>query len=218
MPSSFFSIRLVSVHVEHPYGSIGTTAAWKKLRFILSVRSIPLAILPPAMDKWLALLGSLNFAIATNLWERKLWIQTCYTNLARNRLRTSIYEKLQTHAHVRAHTHTHTYVHAHIIGLTMSEEGKGWMARESQRNPCSHHALMMMRLISVYFKAVLTWSLEFIFKRIFNLSFCLSTMGIVYTERDLGEMASSLFWDIRYPWNPFESWDLHLDISDCSLT
>ncbi len=34
-----FSIRLVSVRVVHPYSSIDTTAAWKKLRFILSVRS-----------------------------------------------------------------------------------------------------------------------------------------------------------------------------------
>ena len=39
LPSSFFSSRLVSVHVMHPYSSIDTTAAWKKLRFILSVRS-----------------------------------------------------------------------------------------------------------------------------------------------------------------------------------
>ena len=36
--SSFFSNRLVSVQVVHPYSSIDTTAAWKKLRFILSVR------------------------------------------------------------------------------------------------------------------------------------------------------------------------------------
>ena len=36
---SFFSIRLVSVHMVHPYGSIDTTAAWKKSRFILSDRS-----------------------------------------------------------------------------------------------------------------------------------------------------------------------------------
>ena len=36
---AFFSIRLVSVHVVHPYSSINTTADWKKLRFILSVRS-----------------------------------------------------------------------------------------------------------------------------------------------------------------------------------
>ena len=35
----FFSSRLVSVQVVHPYSSIDTTAAWKKLRFILSVRS-----------------------------------------------------------------------------------------------------------------------------------------------------------------------------------
>ena len=39
LPSSFFSSRLVSVHVVHPYSSIDTTAARKKLRFILSVRS-----------------------------------------------------------------------------------------------------------------------------------------------------------------------------------
>ena len=31
-------MRLVSVHVEHPYSSIDTTAAWKKLHFILLVR------------------------------------------------------------------------------------------------------------------------------------------------------------------------------------
>ena len=38
LPSSLFSIHLVSVHVMHPYCSIDTTTAWKKLRFILSVR------------------------------------------------------------------------------------------------------------------------------------------------------------------------------------
>ena len=37
LPSSFFSNRLVSVQVVHPYSSIDTTAAWKKLCFILSV-------------------------------------------------------------------------------------------------------------------------------------------------------------------------------------
>ena len=39
LPSSFFSSRLVSVQKVHPYGSINTTAVWKKLHFILSVRS-----------------------------------------------------------------------------------------------------------------------------------------------------------------------------------
>ena len=39
LPSSFFFIRLVSVHVVHPYSKIDTTTTWKKLRFLLSVRS-----------------------------------------------------------------------------------------------------------------------------------------------------------------------------------
>ena len=39
LPSSFFSSHFVSVQVVHPYSSIDTTAAWKKLHFILSVRS-----------------------------------------------------------------------------------------------------------------------------------------------------------------------------------
>ena len=34
MASSFFSIRLLSVHVVHPYSSIDKTAAWKKMRYI----------------------------------------------------------------------------------------------------------------------------------------------------------------------------------------
>ena len=33
LPSSFFSIRLVSVHLVHPYSCIDTTAAWKKTAF-----------------------------------------------------------------------------------------------------------------------------------------------------------------------------------------
>ena len=34
LPSSFFSSRFVRVHVVHPYSSIDTITAWKKLRFI----------------------------------------------------------------------------------------------------------------------------------------------------------------------------------------
>ena len=33
--SRFLSLCLVSVHVVHPYSSIDTTVAWKKLHFIL---------------------------------------------------------------------------------------------------------------------------------------------------------------------------------------
>ena len=39
LPFSFFSSHFVRVHVVHPYSSIDMTAAWKKLGFILSVRS-----------------------------------------------------------------------------------------------------------------------------------------------------------------------------------
>ena len=38
-PSSFFSIRFVSILVVHLYRRIDTTAAWKKFHFILSNRS-----------------------------------------------------------------------------------------------------------------------------------------------------------------------------------
>ena len=39
LPSSFFSIRSVSVNVVHPFSNIDTTTAWTKLRFLLSFRS-----------------------------------------------------------------------------------------------------------------------------------------------------------------------------------
>ena len=39
LPSSFFSIRLISVHVLQPYNSMNRIAAWKKLRFTLLDRS-----------------------------------------------------------------------------------------------------------------------------------------------------------------------------------
>ena len=39
LTSSFYYIRLVSVPMVHPYSSIDTIAAWKKLHLILSDRS-----------------------------------------------------------------------------------------------------------------------------------------------------------------------------------
>ena len=39
LPSRFLSIRSVGVYEVHPYSSIDTTVAWKKLSFILSDRS-----------------------------------------------------------------------------------------------------------------------------------------------------------------------------------
>ena len=39
LPLIFFSSLLVSIHVVHPYSSIDMITAWKKLCFILSVRS-----------------------------------------------------------------------------------------------------------------------------------------------------------------------------------
>ena len=39
LPLSFFSMRLISVHVVHPFSNMDTTATWKKLRFILSYKS-----------------------------------------------------------------------------------------------------------------------------------------------------------------------------------
>ena len=46
LPSSFFSIRLINVHVVHPYSSFVTTAAWK--RCLLFYRSGLTSILPIA--------------------------------------------------------------------------------------------------------------------------------------------------------------------------
>ena len=39
LPSSFFSLCFVSVHVVHPYSSLDMTVAWKEFHFILSDRS-----------------------------------------------------------------------------------------------------------------------------------------------------------------------------------
>ena len=46
LPSSFFSIRLVSIHAMHPYSSTDTTAAWKKcvLFYLTSIMTDSLLI------------------------------------------------------------------------------------------------------------------------------------------------------------------------------
>ena len=41
--SSFFSMRLVSIQVVHPYSRMDTTTAWKELSFILSYLPNPSA-------------------------------------------------------------------------------------------------------------------------------------------------------------------------------
>ena len=73
LPLSFFYIRLVSVQVVHPYSSIDTIGAWKKLHFILSFRSnfhmtdslliaihafvshVSMSVLVDAVELWLVL-------------------------------------------------------------------------------------------------------------------------------------------------------------------
>ena len=66
LPSSFFSICLVNVHVVHPYSSIDTITSWKKLRFILSVMSD--FHMTEWLNKWIAVHGQLvNTALLITL-------------------------------------------------------------------------------------------------------------------------------------------------------
>ena len=83
--SSFFSSRFVSVHVVHPYSSIDVTAAWKKLRFILSVRS--------------------DFHIIDSL----LIAVHAFVNL----VSMSLYIYKYIHIHININTHICTHIHAH---------------------------------------------------------------------------------------------------------
>ncbi len=78
-PSSFFSSRLVSVHVVHPYGSIDTTAAWKKLRFILSVWSDFHTIdsLSIAVHAFVSRV-SMSFSVDETLRPRKVILSTSF--------------------------------------------------------------------------------------------------------------------------------------------
>ena len=62
LPSNLFSTHFVSVQIGHPYSSTVTAAAWKKLRFILSVRSdfhmtdsLSIAVYAFASREWMSL-------------------------------------------------------------------------------------------------------------------------------------------------------------------
>ena len=82
VPSSFFSSRFVSVHVVHPYSSIDVTAAWKKLRFILSVRSDFHIVdsLLIAVHAFVNLV-SMSFSVDSTLLPR--YVTTSLTNVPR---------------------------------------------------------------------------------------------------------------------------------------
>ena len=82
LPSSFFSIRLVSVHIVHLYSSIDTTTSWKKLRFILSVRSDFHMIdsLSIAIHAFVSRV-SMSFSVDETLLIRKVNLSTSFREL-----------------------------------------------------------------------------------------------------------------------------------------
>ena len=71
--------RLVSVQVVHPYSSIDTTAAWKKLRFILSVRSDfhMFESLLIAVHVFVSRV-SMSFSVDETLLPRYVSLSTCF--------------------------------------------------------------------------------------------------------------------------------------------
>ena len=89
LSSSFFFSRLVSVQVVHPYSSIDTTAAWKKLRFILSVR------------------------LNNSIWTIK-WTRTCTTTLARVELEIMVIKRYSTFLKAPRLVSQHLIVYSHI--------------------------------------------------------------------------------------------------------
>ena len=83
LPSSLFSICLVSVRVVHPYSSIDTTTAWKKLHFILSVRSnfhitdnLSIAVLA------FASCVLMSISVDETLLPREVNVSTCFKGLS----------------------------------------------------------------------------------------------------------------------------------------
>ena len=91
LPSNFFFIRLVSVHVVHPYSSIDTTAAWKKLRFILSVRSD------------FHMTDSLSMAV--HAFACRVLISVSVDEMLRTHIYTHIY--IYIYIYICMHRHTH---------------------------------------------------------------------------------------------------------------
>ena len=67
---NFFSIRFVGIHMVHPYSSINTTAAWKKLRFIFQRRRINNL-------KTNSLVGLIILKYFSLTWLRKNYIYIC---------------------------------------------------------------------------------------------------------------------------------------------
>ena len=79
LPSSFFSIRLVSVYVVHPYSSMKTTVAWKKLRFILSDRfDFLMTDNLLRVDHALASCVLMSFSVDRTLLPRKVNLSTSF--------------------------------------------------------------------------------------------------------------------------------------------
>ena len=106
-PSSFLSIRFVTIHVVHPYSYIDTAATWKKSRFILSNRSD------------FHIINGLSIAIhafgrriSTSLSVDEMLLPR-YVNLSTNFRGPpiSVEGAIPTLNGGHMHTHTHTYIY-----------------------------------------------------------------------------------------------------------
>ena len=117
LPSSFFSIRLVSVHVVHPYSSMNSIAAWKNLPFILSDRSV--FYRNDSQSKAVHAFAShvlLSFSVDEMLLLRYVHLSTNFRESPMSGEMSSLY----THTHTHAHTHTHSEFIYFIFFLNMN--------------------------------------------------------------------------------------------------